>query len=256
MSIAPFSFRELGSGDVEIVSSVQPRSFLPSGGRKKEEAAPPPPPPPPTFSEDQMKESERAGYQKGFLDGIEEGKQQAQSTQAEIDLALTQAVAGFTAHIAPLFDIYRDMLKIQAEQMPKIAHGIARKVAGDALTQNAGTLIADICMRCIKSLAHEPKLNIIVHASLAQTLEEKIKASVGVLPNAPDITVVADANISLPNCRIDWKNGAMLRDTDSLWQQVEQVVNSMVASGAREADEICNTIESTIEASNEPPKGE
>ncbi|MDX2072751.1 MAG: FliH/SctL family protein [Alphaproteobacteria bacterium] len=235
MSIAPFSFREFGTSEVEFVATAKPKPFLPTG-RKKEEAAPPPPPPPPTFSEEEVQAAERDGYQKGFIDGIVEGKKQAENKQAVIDRSLSESVANFAEQYAPLFSIYRDILRQQAEQIPQIAHTIARKIAGDALAENAYALVETIAMRCVSAMVHEPKLVITINESMRQTLENKMQAAAKTLQMSSEINVVGDPNIAPPNFRIEWKNGAMVRDTDALWQQVEQVVASMVASSGHEAD--------------------
>jgi len=253
MSISPFSFREFGVSEVEFVPTptTSPKPFLPTG-RKKEEAAPPPPPPP-SFSEDQMKAAERDGYQKGFLDGVIEGKNQAANEQTAIDTTLTELVEKFASHYAPLFNLYRDMLKVQAAQLPKIAHTIAKKVAGDALEKNSYAFIEEICLRCVNAMMHEPKLVITVHESMKTTLETKIGMAARALQMGSEITVVGDANITPANCRVEWKNGAMVRDTDSLWQQVEQVVANMVTSSENEAQALANAVETSQGLA---PKGE
>ncbi len=241
MNIAPFSFREFTGTEAIAATGKSSREFLPHG-RKREEA-PPPPPPPPVFSEEQMKMAERDGYQKGFLDGITEGKKQAESTQADIDRNLSEMVEQFSAHFAPLFGTYRSLLQIQAAQLPKMAHAIAKKVAGDMLMKDSAPLIEEICLRCVQTMLHEPKLTITIHDSMQQTLEKKIRETAAKLQIPSEIQVVGDAHIAPPNCRIEWKNGAMVRDTDSLWQQVEQVVANMIASGEREANAICDAME-------------
>jgi flagellar assembly protein FliH len=251
MSIAPFSFREFSASDVEFVSTASAKPFLPNTGRKKEEA-PPPPPPPPTFSEDDLKAAERDGYQKGFLDGVTEGKNQAESEQATIDLALTEAVSNFAQQYTPLFNLYRQMLRIGAEEVPKVALAIAKKIAGEALAENAYKLIEDISMRCVQTMMHEPKLTITLHASMQKALEEKLASAARSMQLPEDIKVVGDPDIAPPNCRIEWKNGAMLRDTDALWQQVEQVVAGMVASCGNEVDAVAGALENPPEI----PKGE
>lgn len=247
MSIAPFSFRELGVGGEGLVPSAAgaPRPFLPQG-RKKEEAAPPPPPPPPTFSEEQLKASERDGYQKGFLDGVAEGKVQAENAQAQVDAALTDMVKKFAAHYAPLFGIYREMIAHQAKLLPQMAHSIAKKVAGDALAENAYSSIEAIALRCVSTMMHEPKLVITIHESMKETLEKKLAIAQKSLQMAGEMVVVGDAHIAPPNCRIEWKNGAMVRDTESLWQQVEQVVATMVTSSEREAETLCEQMYNVV----------
>ncbi len=251
MSIAPFSFRELGTSDVEFVATARPKSFLPTGRKKEEAAPPPPPPPPPVFSEDDVKAAERDSYQKGFLDGVVEGKKQAENIQADLNRALSDSVQGWVEHYAPLFTLYREMLAAQAGMLPQLAYGIAKKVAGNALTENAAAQVEEICLRCIQTMCHEPKLIITIHESLKPLLEEKINAATKTVQASSEIKVIGDPNIAPPNCRIEWKNGAMVRDTDALWQQVEQVVVSMVASGSREAGALCDAVEASR---NQPPE--
>jgi flagellar assembly protein FliH len=245
MTIAPFSFREFGASEVEHVSAASPRPFLPTGRKPKEEAAPPPPPPP-TFSEEELKGAERDGYQKGFIDGIVEGKNQAESTQAEVDRVLSATVEAFSNHLDPMFSIYREMLVQQAKLLPQIAQTIAKKVAGESLTSNAYTSIEEICLRCVNAMFHEPKLLITVHESMAGTLEAKIAHATKSMQSSGEISIVGDANIAPPNCRIEWKNGAMIRDTEQLWQQIEQVIASMSASDEREASTLCDQLEQLI----------
>ena len=252
MSISPFSFRELGTSDVEFISAPRPKSFLPTG-RKQEEAAPPAPPPPPpaVFSEDDVKTAERDSYQKGFLDGIVEGKKQSENTQAELEKALTECVGGWADHYEPLFKLYREMLAHQAALLPQLAYGVAKKVAGTALNENAQAHVEEICLRAIKTMMHEPKLSITIHDSMQESLEKKLAIARKTSQFAGEIQVNGDPNIAPPNCRIEWKNGAMIRDTESLWQQVEQVIASMVASGQRDAAALCDTIEASRTA---PPQ--
>ena len=266
MTISPFSFREFNANSVansavvnaaaanienEAVSkaTAASKAFLPNG-RKKIEEPQPAPPPPPSFSEEQLKEAERNSYQQGFLAGIEEGKQQAAHNQAQIDLALGKAVEGFVLHYTPLFSLYRDMLKHQAAMLPEIAYGIAKKIAGEALQTNSYAIVEAICMRCLQAVAHEPKLTITIHESLKQTLEKKINSSLNNLKEGGEIIVCGDGNISLANCRIEWKNGTILRDTEALIQRIEQIIEEVKNSSRNEAEQLCNAIEGS---KGEPP---
>lgn len=245
MGIAPFSFREFGESGGEVVPSIKSaKSFLPQG--KKREETPPPPPPPPTFSEDQMKAAERDGYQKGFLDGITEGKNQAENTQAQIDAELSTLVETFAANYAPMFALYREMLAHQAKFLPQIAYAIAKKVASDALSENASQSVENIAMRCVESMSHEPKLVITIHESMSDTLAKKIASARHSLQMAGEVMVIGDANIAKQNCRIEWKDGAMVRDTESLWQQVEHVVTSMITSAERESHILCEQLNPAV----------
>lgn len=253
MSIAPFSFRDFGSIEGEIASQVQPKAFLPhTSGRKKEAAAPQPsPPPPPVFTEADIKNAERDGYQKGFLDGIEEGKQQMQSAQAEAQATLAQTATLFMTQLAPLFSTYREMLKLAGQQVPQLAQAIAKKVAGAALEEKAHMVIEEIAKRCLESMHHEPKLTIIVHESQAEILRSLIDAMPPAQKGDGEIIVHGDAHISPQNCRVEWKNGALVRDSEQLWQEVDKVIASMIASNERDADALADALQAQAEQS--PP---
>ncbi len=241
MSISPFSFKELGVAEGVIIDAVQPKAFLPQG-RKKEVAAPPPPPPP-VFSENDLKSAERDGYQKGFLDGIEEGKRAAANEQAEIEAMLSQTTEKFIAQLPALFETYRGMLKLAGKQVPELANAIARKVAGCALEEKAYSVIEDIALRCMETMHHEPQLIIVVHERLASTLEEKINSLSAAQKGLGTIIVQPDSAITPANCRIEWKNGALVRDTESLWKQVDVIIESMVASNVRDAEAITDLLQ-------------
>lgn len=244
MQIAPFSFREFGEGDIEV-STQTPRPFLPHN-RKKEEAAPPAPPPPPVFSEADLKMAERDGFQKGFIDGMEEGKRNAHNEQADIHATLQATIEGFVKHLAPLFANYRSGVRALAKDTPELALVIAKKVAGNALNENGAAMIAEITTRCIETLIDEPKIIVTVHSSLEETLKTMLSELTEKLRVAGDIIVVGDAHIAPPNCRIEWKNGAMHRDAEQLWQHIEQIVDGMKVSKQHESEKACDKQEETF----------
>lgn len=243
MQVAPFSFKEFSSG-VPEKAAARAKSFLP-GGRQKEEA-PPPPPPPPSFSEEQLKTAEREAYKKGFVEGTQEGLNQANSEQAAVDRALSETVEKFIHSVAPLVQDYRSMALQLRQDMPKVAHAIARKAAGNALAENASAAIDEVALRCVETMIGEPKLAITVHSSLADALERKVKSLTERLQSANDVTVIKDESIAVSDCRIEWKHGAMERHTGQLWQQIDKAVEALSASATRTTEIQINALETPL----------
>jgi len=167
-----FSFRELGE-ELAGGTPAGARVFQASGRPKQ--AQPPAPPPPPVFNEEEMKVAERDGYKKGFLDGTQESRNQAESEQAEVNRQLTGLVDRFSETILPLFNDYSQMLLQLKKDVPAAALAIARKVAGDALNENSHDIITGMAARYCETMMHEPKLTITVRETLADTLEAKLK---------------------------------------------------------------------------------
>lgn len=234
MRAEPFTFREF-TGEAIGGAKAAAKGFISSGSKKpaavEEPAAPPPPP---TFNEEELKKAEGEAYRKGFLDGTKEGQVQAESVQADVDRHLSQITEEFVQHIAPLFRDYSELATQVRQDMPRIALAIAQKVAGAALAQDAKAVVEDMAMRCCETMIGQPALNVTVHASLADTLDGKLKAMAERHQHAAKITVSANVDIPMTDCKIEWKHGAMERRTELLWKQVEDVVGDIIASGVRD----------------------
>lgn len=182
-----------------------------------------------------MKIAERDGYKKGFLDGVQEGKKQAENEQAATVSQLVEGLEKFVASVTPLFISYRNIAQQIQQEMPKVSTAIARKIAGLALDQNAHNVINDIAVRCCETMALEPKITITVHDSLGDALEKHLQSIAARLPAATDIIIVRSADMGKSDCRIDWQNGFMERTTEQLWQQIETVINDMTITAGRSA---------------------
>lgn len=255
MQVQRFSFRDLAEDGVLGRIGASPFHSA-RKAKQEEELPPPPPPPPPTFSEDEMKAAERDGYQKGFIAGIADGRGQAESEQAEVDRQLVKTAEGFVNTIAPIFADYRRMMMEMREQMPKVALCIARKVASNALEANAQTVVEEMALRCCETMIAEPKLTITVHEKLRDTVERKLKDMVQRQSAAAHIVVVGDAAMPQEDCKIEWHNGAMQRNTAQFWQQIDKVVDSMVATATRDTTQQLNTLQAHIPEANATPTKE
>lgn len=233
MRVEPFSFREF-TGEGEVIKNTPARKFTPNNQKEVTEETVEILPPAPTFSEDEMKQAEADGYRKGFLEGTKEGHAQAQSEQSAIDAQLAATAQQFVQHIEPLFNDYRKMAVQLQRMLPQAALAIARKVAGSALADNAAEVVEQMAVQCCQTMIGEPKLTVVVHESLVQTLEGKLKDMATRQQNASQITVVGNAAMPMADCRVEWSHGSMERDTDALWQQVEKVVADMGVSARRD----------------------
>ncbi|MFO0388846.1 MAG: FliH/SctL family protein [Alphaproteobacteria bacterium] len=239
MRVEPLLFREFDGGAVSASGKVKP--FLP-GGRYKGEA----PPPPPTFSEEQLKQAELESYKRGFLEGTEEGKRLQIDAQAEIDRQISEALRGFVKSALPIFEDYKRMSTILREDMPKAAMTIARKVAGAALSDNTEAAINDIAERCVKAMLGEASITIHVHESIAPSLEKRMADIVAQYASGMSVQVIADAALPLSDCKVQWKNGAFIRNTEKLWQDIEQAIGNLSASATYEATKEMEKLENQV----------
>lgn len=207
---------------------------------------PPPPPPPPTYSEDDLKAAEQKGYQRGFAEGMEDGKRQLDQQQAELQAQLQEHMEHFTKAVKPLFADYRKMVTGTRRQVPEIALAAARKVAGQALEDNAAAVIEEMALAAYQKLLHEPRITITLHESMADMLQGKLEALTAKLQTHNDIVILRDPDMPTSDCRIEWAKGEMERNTDQIWGKLEQAITNLSLSAEREANEELDELEATL----------
>ncbi len=227
MRIEPLNFRSFDSSAAGGVVVARRHAAV------KKEEAPPAAPPPPAITEEDLKAAELKGYQRGFLEGSEDGKRQAENEQAAIHRQLLDHSHLLLRSLQPLLENYKAMALQMHSDLPKVALAIARKVAGPALESGAEQLVTEMARACMQTMIGEPRLCVHVHPSLSTTLESTLASMASQYQDSSCIVVVADAAMALSDCRISWKHGAMERHTGQLWQEIERITENMVASAAR-----------------------
>lgn len=233
MLISPLTFKEFESSSLPT-REIRRKPFSTPKIKDEEPAAPPPPP---TFSEEELKAAERDAYQRGFLEGIKDGKNQAQSEQAEVERILAGGLENFVKGISPIFSQYKNHCGQLRKDMPVLALSIAKKVAGEALTDDLQSVIEAAASQCLEIMATEPKIAITVNSRLAGNLTQKLKQLSGREKAAASIEVMADADMAVSDYRIEWKNGSIERSVEKLWQQMDKAVGNMLATIENEPEE-------------------
>lgn len=219
LRIERFDFRQLHGGKGEgAVRGYMPPSLI------EEPVQEPPPPPPPSFSEEQMKQAEQEGYRRGFMEGEAEGRKQMESVKFDIDRKLAETVQDLSAPLAAFAQQYKEFIIQQKTELPKLAYAIARRVADDALNENAFAVIEARVIKCLEEILGVPHVTIVVNAQLADALRERISAHFAHAEEPTEIVISGDDNLNLSDFRMVWKQGAAERDTDELWKRVEALV--------------------------------
>lgn len=200
------------------------RSLLP-GGRSRGEV----PPPPPTFSEKELKEAEKEAYKKGFLEGTEEGKRQQMDANTETQKTLLGALSGLIQAFDPVVKSYKEQITRLRTDTPKLALSIARKAAGSALDGNAQAALEETVVRCLQSLPDSPDITLTVHDSMAEALKKHLAMLAQTYTAARHMSVHPNSEMAVSDCKISWKDGAFIRNTDSIWQHIEGAVANISA---------------------------
>ncbi|MEQ1789141.1 MAG: FliH/SctL family protein [Rickettsiales bacterium] len=233
MLISPLTYKEFNASSFPN-KEVRKKPFT---TKKTEEEKPEAPPPPPTFSEEELRAAERDAYQRGFLEGTKDGHAQAQVEHTEIERVLTEGLENFVSNITPVFEQYRNHCKQLKQDMPILALSIAQKVAGDALTNDSKTVIEAAAKKCAEIMINEPQVTVTINSRLASALSHKLKQISTHQQAASQVVVIANAEISTSDYRIEWKNGSIERQIEKIWQQIDIAIENMLTTIANEKED-------------------
>lgn len=235
MFIEPLTFKEFDAASVP--AALREKRENPFAKAKAKNDEPPTPPPPPTFSEEQLETAKREAYQKGFLDGVQDGINQAQNEQADLERKLMENIEAFAISIDPIFTSYKSHILKLRQDMPTLAIAIAKKVAGAAMNADYQEVIEKATQQCAEAMISEPSVTISINESLAAALSQKLEKLHGKVPSSAHIEVIASPLIPAGDYRIEWKNGSIERIQENIWQQMDKAIANMLAAIANEPQE-------------------
>lgn len=231
MKLEPLVLRSFTEGVLPDQSAAG-RKFIPLGEKPVEEEVYVEP----TYGEADLKNAEREGFQKGFLEGIKEGHRQAENEQDETNKRVLALADKFQRSLLPMFEDHAAAMRKLQAQLPEISLRIARKVAGAALEDNAHRLLHDVVASCLETMSMEPKLTITVNAALGDKMEHMLQDMASRLPESTHIIIVRDEDMHIADCRVEWKYGSMQHSVQDIWQKVEEMIAGAAHIAAKDRE--------------------
>lgn len=169
-----------------------------------------------TFDEDEMEVAQKTAYDDGFeagkKEGIREAEMKGQQHLEEIKAVIGQIETSFQA----LQQQYGSAIAERQSELGKLVLTCAEKVAGEALRKDPASDIQEMINECLGGLFDSPEVVATVHPDLVETLEKSLPSN---------IMVTADESLQLSDCRLSWQHGEAIRDSGSLWNEVEQIIH-------------------------------
>lgn len=188
-------------------------------------APPPPPPPPPGFTEEEMQAARDAAFEEGHQKGLEEGRKSAWD---EAMLSVEKQQADTLEKIASLLkemEPFCQKVSAQAfETAVEFAFAVCKKILPALNKRDGLNEIRALLEQNFRFLKEEPKISIRLNPALADPIKQHI-AQIVIKESYPGkIAVIRDENIALGDCRIEWKNGGLERNTQDILNQTEELL--------------------------------
>lgn len=180
----------------------------------------------PTYGEEQLLQAR----EEGFAAGKEEGHKEALASLQQRILDTLDVVG------AAVKDLYAHQREANDQVMRDavvIALGISRKLFPDLNERNALGEVGRMVEMTVQRIVEEPRVVIRVHSDLRDSLDEHLDRLSKAIGYEGKLIVSPDDSIAMGDCRMEWSSGAAVRDTQALWQIIEEVLErNFGANGA------------------------
>lgn len=166
---------------------------------------------------------EAVAHRKGF----EAGQQQARQEAAErIAQALTQIGDSMARVNAGLIGV-ETRLETEAVQ---VAVAVASKLAPELVAREPLTEIAALATECFRQLVTTPQITVQISADIFDAAKEKLEEIARLRGFDGRLSVQSGTAIAPGDCRIEWADGGVDRDTAATLSAIQDVVSRYVAA--------------------------
>ena len=189
----------------------------------------PPPPPEPVFKSADLLQAHEDGYADGFANG-------KAAAETAVTARLTATLERLADQLEYIVQSAADTAARQREGVIEIGAAIARKLLPD-LSRRQGTAEAEAMMSAvITELIDEPRMVIRVADEDLDALSDRIDTIAQRRGFSGKIVLLAEPSVAAGDCRIEWADGGVERDSARLWNDIDQAVVRLLGSGGHTAD--------------------
>ena len=197
--------------------------FAPGGGERK-----------PLMTLDdhaaKLKAAEAAAFARGVAQGVAEAEQRS--------LAVIERIAAAMSALDQQLDAVEAKLETEAVE---VAVAVAKKLAPELVSQDPFAEIAALAIGCFRNLVKCPHVVVRVNDALHESAREKLDEIVRRCSPDTKLVVLAEPEIAVGDCRIEWADGGIDRDSAATAAAIDEAVaryidarrSSAGANGAR-----------------------
>lgn len=229
--IERFNFKSLGGSDA---FTPMPASDITVAAVPEEVK----PPPEPTFSAAEIEQAKREAYANGFRDAQKEAETRAQSELNQQNQAIANLETSILAQLKTAAQAQAQLFESKRQEVTQISMAIAKKVAGAALKTEPLAAIEELVSQCLKSLVGESKLTVTVNPSVHLALQKRLQPILESSGFEGETLITTDESLKKEDCKVEWKHGSAVRDSNQIWSQIEALINaSKIKQAAAKGDE-------------------
>ena len=200
--------------------------------------------------EQELEAARQTAYEHGRTDGKHEA---LGSLEAKTNETLEQLIGQANAILGKLDD---DRQSIRAEAV-QVALAAAEQLAGELLQRDPTTLLESMFSDCLEHLSEAPHIAIRVNDDLAERLQDKFREITARRGFTGKTIVLGDPETPSGDFRIEWADGGVSRDFETLRLSVNEIVKRHLGSAYIDTPGADNSAtaepDATVSLENEAP---
>jgi flagellar assembly protein FliH len=164
-----------------------------------------------------LKEAEAAAFARGFEQGANETRADAEKQSAATFERIAAAIGVLDKQIEAV------EAKFETEAV-EVAVAVAKKLAPELVSQEPFAEIAALAIGCFRNLVKCPHVVVRVNDTLHETARDKLDEIARRCSPDTRLVVLAEPEIAPGDCRIEWADGGIDRDRAAIAAAIDEAV--------------------------------
>lgn len=169
------------------------------------------------YTAEQLEAEKRTAYENGFNAGQSKAEE---NQQAQLNALMAKIDKQLSSLIASSGEFQQQEIKHARE----VAVTIARKIMPSHLNRHGLEEIESVISQVLSERTREPRLVVRVGESCFDELSSRITQLSEQNAYAGKVIVLAEDGLGPSDCRVEWADGGIERDTAALWQTIENIM--------------------------------
>ena len=159
--------------------------------------------------------------------GFEAGQAQARTEQNE---RIARALTSLAEQAFQLDGKLKDIEARLESEAVQVAFSVASKLAPELVAREPFAEIETLASDCFRQLIATPQISIRVSADILDTARQKLELIARERGFDGRLDIAADPALAQGNCRIEWAEGGIIRDSEATLKIIDEAVKRYIAA--------------------------
>ena len=168
-------------------------------------------------------DAESQAYRQGFNAGQEQAHQEATQRMADALSVIADGLGRLDGALTAI------ETRLETEAV-EVAVAVAAKLAPALIAREPFAEIAALATECFHHLVSTPLVTVRIAANIHEAAKEKIEEIARTRGFDGRLAIIADENLAPGDCRVEWVDGGIVRDSSATVSVIDETVARYIAA--------------------------